>query len=415
MKILAIEASGLVAGCALADGGLLLGDYNIQYKKTHSQTLMPMMAELRKITELDLASVDAIAITEGPGSFTGLRIGASAAKGLGLALEKPIIPVPTLDSIAFNLFGTDALVCPMMDARRETVYTGIYEEKSAHVCLLPQCALPVREIVEKLNSMGHPVIFLGDGADTYRELIDSICEVKHTFAPAHLARQRAGATAILADHLYRTRGKETLVDADSFRPVYLKQAQAERERRMAEETGQMEALASGSLLRVMREKQHENKEDPARSALWHIRRMTQEDLAGALKVENACFTEAWTEEVYRSTLQLPYAAYYVAEIGGEIVGTCGVLKIAGTGEIYNVGVLPACRRKGIAHSMLECLLREAREDGVKSFVLEVREGSTAARSVYESLGFRAAGVRRGLYTKPEEDGIVMQLGTENEE
>ena len=415
MKILAIEASGLVAGCALSDGGLLLGDYNIQYKKTHSQTLMPMMAELRRITELNLDSVDAIAITEGPGSFTGLRIGACAAKGLGLALNKPLIPVPTLDSIAFNLFGTDALVCPMMDARRETVYTGIYEEKYTHKCVLEQCALPVREIVERLNGMDRPVIFLGDGADTYRTLIDTLCTVEHSFAPAHLARQRAGATAILADHLYQARKEKALVDADSFRPVYLKQAQAERERRIAEETGQMDALASGSLLRVIREKQQDSKEKAADTSDWHIRRMTPEDLAGALEVENACFTEPWSEEIYRNTLRLPYAVYYVAEMNGEIVGTCGVQKIAGTGEIYNVGVLPQFRRKGIAHSMLECMLREAEEDGVRSFVLEVREGSTAARSVYESLGFRAAGIRRGLYTKPAEDGIVMQRETENRE
>ena len=163
MKILSIEASGQVAGCALVTDGVLTGEYSINFKKTHSQTLVPMLENLRHMTELDLKTLDAVALTEGPGSFTGLRIGAATAKGIGLALDLPLIPVPTVDSLAFNLFGTDALVCPLMDARRSQVYTGIYEEKTEPACLLPACAVPVSEVVSRLNSLGREVIFLGDG------------------------------------------------------------------------------------------------------------------------------------------------------------------------------------------------------------------------------------------------------------
>lgn len=127
MKILALDSSGLVASVALAEDDNLIAEYTVQYKKTHSQTLLPMMEEIGRMVELDLATVDAIAVAAGPGSFTGLRIGSATAKGLAFALEKPVVPVPTVDALAFQMYGAGDLVCPIMDARRSQVYTGIYE------------------------------------------------------------------------------------------------------------------------------------------------------------------------------------------------------------------------------------------------------------------------------------------------
>ena len=132
MRILALDSSGLVASVAVVESGSenadpqTIAEYTVNYKKTHSQTLLPMLDEIVKMTELDLETVDAIAVAAGPGSFTGLRIGSATAKGLGLALNKPLIHIPTLEGLAFNLCGTDRLVCPIMDARRGQVYTGIY-------------------------------------------------------------------------------------------------------------------------------------------------------------------------------------------------------------------------------------------------------------------------------------------------
>ena len=127
MKILALDSSGLVASAAIVEDDVLIAEYTTDYKKTHSQTLLPMLDEIRQMIDLDLHTIDAIAISAGPGSFTGLRIGAATAKGLGLALNLPLVEVPTLEGLAFNLWGTDKLVCPIMDARRNQVYTGIYE------------------------------------------------------------------------------------------------------------------------------------------------------------------------------------------------------------------------------------------------------------------------------------------------
>jgi tRNA threonylcarbamoyl adenosine modification protein YeaZ len=124
-----------VATIAVIEDDVMIAEYTICYKKTHSQTLLPMLEEIKKMTDLDLKTIDAIAITKGPGSFTGLRIGCASAKGLGLALDCPLVPVPTVDSLAYNMYGSSALICPLMDARREQVYTGLYRFEKKEVKL----------------------------------------------------------------------------------------------------------------------------------------------------------------------------------------------------------------------------------------------------------------------------------------
>ena len=230
MKILAIEASGPVAGCALLEDGTLTAEYSVQYKKKHSQSLVPMLNEMKEMLDLDLSSIDFIAVTAGPGSFTGLRIGAATVKGLGLALDKPVLPVPTVDSLACGLYGTDRVICPLMDARRQQVYTGIYENKDGLRILEPQCVTALTEITGKLNELGREVIFLGDGVPVNEEALSDEMKVPYLIAPAHLNRQRAASTAVRAAQIYAEKGEEALVSADDFRPEYLRVPQAERER-----------------------------------------------------------------------------------------------------------------------------------------------------------------------------------------
>lgn len=126
MRILGIESSSLVASTAIYEDGITMAEYTVDFKMTHSQTLLPMIDEMVKLVGIDLNTIDAIAVSGGPGSYTGLRIGSATAKGLGLALEKPLVHVPTMDAMAYNLYGTSALICPVMDARRGQVYTGLY-------------------------------------------------------------------------------------------------------------------------------------------------------------------------------------------------------------------------------------------------------------------------------------------------
>ena len=231
MKILGLDSSGLVASAAIVENDCLIAEYTVNYKKTHSQTLLPMLAELQKMTELDLESLDAIAIAAGPGSFTGLRIGAATAKGLGLALKKPLVEVPTLEGLAYNLWGTDRVVCPLMDARRNQVYTGLYEFAATGdgfemQTLQEQCAVDILDILEAVNVHGRPAVFLGDGVPVYRDKIQEMMKVPYSFAPAMNNRQRASAVASLGA-VYFAQGKT--VTAAEHQPEYLRKSQAERE------------------------------------------------------------------------------------------------------------------------------------------------------------------------------------------
>lgn len=249
MQILAIDSSGLPASAAIVvddekTGVKTLAEYTVNYKKTHSQTLLPMLDEIVKMTEFALEGLDAIAVAAGPGSFTGLRIGSATAKGLGLALGKPLIHVPTLEALAYNLWGTEGIVCPIMDARRNQVYTGIYEFADGKLTtLMRQTAVGIDELAKKLCTYDREIYFLGDGVPVHREkLIGSLMAGKKIwFAPAHMAHQRAASVGALGLEYFREGRIETAVE---HKPDYLRPSQAERERAQREkaEKGGAETL-----------------------------------------------------------------------------------------------------------------------------------------------------------------------------
>ncbi len=242
MKILGIESAALVASVAVVTDEQVTAEYTVNFKKTHSQTLLPMIDEVTRMLGLDLKDVDAIAVSGGPGSYTGLRIGSATAKGLGLALEKPLIHVPTLDAMAYNLYGTSALICPIMDARRGQVYTGLYHYEEAFEIVKPQCGLDIHELIRELNERGERVIFLGDGVPVHETILRAEMTVPFSFAPAQANCQRAASVAALGG-IYFAEGKT--VSAMDHAPDYLKKAQAERELEEAKRQGKTSELAAG--------------------------------------------------------------------------------------------------------------------------------------------------------------------------
>ncbi|MDR2889280.1 MAG: tRNA (adenosine(37)-N6)-threonylcarbamoyltransferase complex dimerization subunit type 1 TsaB [Lachnospiraceae bacterium] len=376
MKIVALDSSGLVASAAIVEDDVVIAEYSTQFKKTHSQTLLPMLAEITKMTETDLNSVDAIAISAGPGSFTGLRIGSAMAKGLGMALDKPLVEIPTVDGLAFNLYGTDKLVCPLMDARRDQVYTGIYAFEGDHAMgfkiLLEQCAVDIGTIADRLNAMGRPIIFLGDGVPVFSDRLKELMKVPYSIAPAHMNRQRAATIAVLAGR-YMQQGE--VVTAADHAPIYLRLSQAEREK-----------AAQSPVI---------------------IRRMEIDDVAAVSALEAKVFTMPWSADDFLEMIAADYAYYYVAELAGQPIGACGVRYIVGEGQITNVLVAGEHRRKGIALRLMEQMLAEAQSAGITDFVLEVRASNQAAIKLYERLGFEVSGRRPDFYEKPVEDGLIM--------
>lgn len=390
MKLIALDSSGLVASVAVVEDDILIAEYTIQYKKTHSQTLLPMLDEIRKMTDLDFQEVDAIAVAAGPGSFTGLRIGSATAKGLAFAAQKPIVEVPTVDGLAYNLYGTDKIVCPVMDARRSQVYAGIYEfvPKDGEYCLniiKRQCAAAFDEIAQALNEIGREVIFLGDGVPVFRDRMKEVMKVAYSFAPAHMNRQRAACIGVLGS-IYYAQGKA--VSGEKHVPEYLRLSQAERERKAAAE----EIRKRG---------------EEAQETEINVRAMEHKDVEEISRLEEETFSMPWSRDAFLEMLSNKNARYYVAEYGGGVVGGCGMLMAAGEGNITNVVIGKKVRGRGIGTKMLQYLIEDGRRIGLQAFTLEVRVSNAAAIHVYEKLGFHSEGVRPGFYEKPAEDALIM--------
>lgn len=227
MKIIAIDSSSNVASVAIIEGDITVAEYSTNFKLTHSQTLLPMIDEIVSRTNTDLKTVDAIAISEGPGSFTGLRIGSATGKGLALALDIPVVNVPTLMALAANFIPANALVCPIMDARRDQVYTAIYRVgDGVPETVMEDTPLSIEELIEKLNELGESVIFTGDGIVRFKDTIDEKLKVEKIFAGCQNNRQRAASVGYIGMKLLEM-GKQ--ISGDDHVPNYLRLSQAERE------------------------------------------------------------------------------------------------------------------------------------------------------------------------------------------
>lgn len=235
MNLLAIDASGVAGSVAYIKDGKLAGEYYFCDKLTHSQTIMPMLEHMKSLISINMDEIDVVAVTSGPGSFTGLRIGVTAAKALALALNVPIVGVPTLDVIAQAMYFTEYYICPIMDARRNQVYTALYkwnEEKLER--LTEHRAIDMTEYLESLKKYEGKVIFLGDGVTAYKQRIEETLGNRAVFAPSFCNLQHASVLGAMAEELYKEGKAE---DASTFVPMYLRKSQAEREKEEREKNG----------------------------------------------------------------------------------------------------------------------------------------------------------------------------------
>ncbi len=227
MIVLALDTSSIVSSVALMDDEKLIGEYTINHKKTHSQKLMPMVAELLESCEVRIEAVDYIAVAEGPGSFTGLRIGVATAKGLAHAVNIPVVGVSTLDALAFNLAFSQGLICPILDARRGQVYTGIYKWELGELCPIEKpTATTIDELVEKLTKRSEEVIFLGDGVGKHKDMLENRLKDRMEIAPISDRMPKASSVAELAFKQIR---KGNVKSYYELAPEYLRKSEAERQ------------------------------------------------------------------------------------------------------------------------------------------------------------------------------------------
>lgn len=224
MRILGLDSSTPVAGVAVADGAQLLGEITIQTKNTHSETLMPMIDRLLRELGLTVRDMDAIAVTQGPGSFTGLRIGMATAKGLAQGAGKRLIAIPTLDCLAYNLVQYPGLVCPVLNAQKQQVYTAVYRSGADEMLRLSEYqAIACAQLAEALKARGEDVWFVGDGA-LFAEPLRAALGARCHFAAAHQVLPRAGSLALLAA---KRAARDSFDDLMQTTPIYIRKSEAE--------------------------------------------------------------------------------------------------------------------------------------------------------------------------------------------
>lgn len=220
MKILAMDTSSFPASVAIGDDGILMGEYVIRNQRKHSQNIMVMTERLFDDLGIDISQIDVFAVTSGPGSFTGLRIGITTVRTLAQAMRKPVAAVNTLETLAYNFSLSEKIIVPMLDARRDEVFCAAYEFADGKaVEVMPPCVMTIGELKEKFDNK--PVIVTGDGAIIHKNELDGFLT-----APVNLSETRASSLLAAA---YNKAEKDELCGYNNVLPLYLRKSQAERE------------------------------------------------------------------------------------------------------------------------------------------------------------------------------------------
>lgn len=225
MKILAMESSAITASVAVCEDEKLLAEYTVNNGNTHSENLLPMAESILSFLGITAEDVDLFAVSAGPGSFTGVRIGVSTVKGLAFGTEKPCIGVSTLEALAYNLQCTNGLICPVMNARRRQVYTALFRAENGTLTrMMEDSAISVEELGEKLAEYGEPIYLTGDGFDLVKNALPTL---PFAYTQDKLRYQSAASVATAALAAYHEGVRTTHRE---LAPTYLRPCQAERER-----------------------------------------------------------------------------------------------------------------------------------------------------------------------------------------
>ena len=225
MKILALETATVAGSVAIVDDNKgLIGEVRVDVKVAHSERLMPSVEWLLNASGLSINDIDAFAVSIGPGSFTGLRIGLSTAKGLAFSTGKPLVPVKTLDAFARTLVYCSYTICPMLDARKNEVYAGLYRwEDDLCKKIMPETAISPETLLSEIKGNG-PLLFTGDGTLKYHEVIEETLKKDAVFAPSYRMSPSASSVAEIA---FETLEQSDLPDPVSIIPFYIRKSEAE--------------------------------------------------------------------------------------------------------------------------------------------------------------------------------------------
>jgi len=439
--MLAIETTGPICSVAyLAEDGRVL--YRASEEGLmHLTSLIPLVEDILEEAGVKPRKLDCIAVSAGPGSFTGIRIGVATARALAQALDIPVIKVPTLETFVYlspSVIASEAkqsidsigsasgllrriaprndeqpcekqksevftVACPVFDARRDQMYAGAYtlEEDGRIMTLVKSGAYDPADYFAALGASlsafiklakqtgGQEAIarcyLMGDGLPVFKEAVDQFISktlvpcVK--YEPAPVVQDARAALAWAVDH-------GTKVGYGILEPIYIRKAEAQR--RLDEKASQEDG-SSGSNLCEPQEP------SPWLASHWLARPAEESDVYGISVIERLSFGEPWLERSILDDIRLEYSDYIVCEDDGFVMGYAGLHRILEEGHITNIAVHPAVRRRGVGSAALRDLLRTAADQGINSFTLEVRDSDIAAIRFYEKHGFVSEGVRKDYY------------------
>lgn len=226
MLILSIESSTSAASVALINDKGVLGEYTLNFKKQHSILLMNLIDSILKNNDVNVKDIDGIVVSKGPGSFTGLRIGMATAKGLCLGANKPLLSISSLDGLAYNEISFPGIICPIMDALRDNVFTSFYRNNNGKLeKLIDHSHMSIDELIQKSNELNEPIIFVGDGIVKHREKLNESIEKANFSSPAN-DFTKASSIGIIGFNMLKEGIHD---DLNESAPMYLRKSQAERE------------------------------------------------------------------------------------------------------------------------------------------------------------------------------------------
>lgn len=226
MLILSVESATSAASVAILNEKGVLGESTLNFKKQHSVILMTLIDTILKDNNLTIKDIDGFVVSKGPGSFTGLRIGMATVKGLCLGLNKPLISISTLDGLAYNELNFNGIICPIMDALRDNVFTAFYKNENGTLKKLSEHNhVSVNELVNKIKEFDEPVIFVGDGIEKHKDFLTENVE-NCSFASITNNFAKASSLGALGKELLEKGVHDNL---NECKPMYLRKSQAERE------------------------------------------------------------------------------------------------------------------------------------------------------------------------------------------
>lgn len=431
MKILAVDTTGATASVAVQDtdkGENRIFCETSGEEMNHLQALFPMTEKALADAGISKKELELIAVSIGPGSFTGIRIGMAAARTMAQALGLPMVAVPTLESFAYadgaaesaaDAKGAGVIVCPMLDARRKQVYAAAYLINSIEAGAeggyseaVKAGAYDVEEFLKFVCGAAKKanvqlVRLYGDGTDAYAsQIADASAASGVEFKPVLRESRYQSAENVLKMALAMAERGETCSYND-VKPDYMRKSEAERKLeagQLGKKTGKKKVLKKAQPVA-------ENGMDiPAADEPVTYRAAGESDIKAFAALDARCFGHAWSEASFKGELDGSKKSFYAAAENskGELIGFAGAAYVVDEGEINRVAVHPLYRGRGIADHMMEMVIENAEAGGIASLMLEVREANRSAIALYKSHGFIVEGKRDGYYAETGENALLMR-------